>query len=448
MTPTPRDPTEHEFAAAVSRALTLVRVGLPHLSGLAQAVRVAADARVPTAGVFASGRLLINPAWFAELSDPERAFVVGHELLHLALSSHQRSIGTDAARFNHAHDLIINDILEQELGMPPPGGGVRLPGARHQSVESLMLSAGLPPGEPFGRHGFARTERKAASTSVGAALTAALQAAGAAADALDARPSDLLPDELEHEWFAHEDPQQRLEACESIALEAAHAVATRLVQQTTGEVVDAMARHAPQTDRDWHPGPRSAYVDALVSSYRPPWELAVHRWIDTVSEPTRTYTRASRRGADRTDVCLPGRTREGRTLSIILDTSGSMTGEIAHALGAIMTFGRATQIQTVRLVQCDSAVTADDVVDIDRLVSYKIAGYGGSDMSPAMHHLADDPDVTAVVVITDGEIHYPEVPMPYDILWVVYPRRFAGLLSDDFDPPYGHVVTVRHNASH
>ena len=26
-----------------------------------------------------------------------------------------------------AHDLIINDMLETEFGMPPPGGGLRKP---------------------------------------------------------------------------------------------------------------------------------------------------------------------------------------------------------------------------------------------------------------------------------------------------------------------------------
>ena len=36
----------------------MVTVPFPHLSGLAAAIRVALDERVPTMGVFASGRLL------------------------------------------------------------------------------------------------------------------------------------------------------------------------------------------------------------------------------------------------------------------------------------------------------------------------------------------------------------------------------------------------------
>lgn len=444
MTSTPRDWDVDDFTAAVRQALRLVCVGLPHLSGLAHTVRIAQDARVATAGVFSSGRMLINPHWFSQLSAPERAFVIAHELLHLALGSHQRGVGTDADRFNLAHDLVINDILEQELGMPPPGGGVRLPGARHRSVEHLMMSEDLPEGQPFGREGYRPGSQGQVTTSVGAALTAALGAPGAETGDFEVseadhetEPADLLPDHLERSWFPHEDEHQRSEACETIAREAAHAVATQLVHRTTGQALDESVRLALGTGPGQVSRGESAYVDALISAYRPPWELAVHRWIDTVSEPRRTYSRASRRAGDRTDVCLPGRTRDGRTLSLILDTSGSMTDDIAHALGAIMTFGRGAQIPTVRLVQCDTEVTADDIVDIENLSSYEISGFGGSDMTPAMHHLARDPDVEAVIVITDGHIVFPDESMPYDVLWVVYPDLFS-----DFDPPYGQVVPV------
>jgi predicted metal-dependent peptidase len=67
--------------------------------------------------------------------------------------------------------------------------------------------------------------------------------------------------------------------------------------------------------------------------YRPPWQIALHRWMDAVTPGERTYTRASRRGADRTDVVLPGRLRAGWSLSIVLDTSGSMSSHLARALG-------------------------------------------------------------------------------------------------------------------
>src|SRR5688572_19623869 len=71
--------------SAVKRTLQLVCAGLPHLSGLAAAVRIFADERVATAGITQTGRLLVNPHWFTTLRRPEAVFVMAHELFHLCL---------------------------------------------------------------------------------------------------------------------------------------------------------------------------------------------------------------------------------------------------------------------------------------------------------------------------------------------------------------------------
>jgi hypothetical protein len=46
---------------------------------------------------------------------------------------------------------------------------------------------------------------------------------------------------------------------------------------------------------------------------------------------------------------------------------------------------------------------------------------------------ADEPRVTAAVIVTDGDIEYPREDMPYRVLWVL-PARGG------FSPPYGAVV--------
>jgi hypothetical protein len=52
--------------------------------------------------------------------------------------------------------------------------------------------------------------------------------------------------------------------------------------------------------------------------------------------------------------------------------------------------------------------------------------------------LADDPRVTACLIVTDGDIAYPAEEMPYGILWVLPAHG-----STSFRPPYGHVVTMQ-----
>lgn len=94
----------------------------------------------------------------------------------------------------------------------------------------------------------------------------------------------------------------------------------------------------------------------------------------------------------------------------------------------------------VRIVQCDTAVTSDDLVAIEELATFRVEGFGGSDMSAALQHLAADSETTAAVVITDGIIAYPDGPLLFDVLWVIYGHKHC-------NPPYGHVLWTGVEAS-
>jgi biotin carboxyl carrier protein len=126
--------------ARVGLALRRITVPFPYLAGLAAAARVQLDARVPTMGVFASGRMVANAQFVGKLNDADLNFVVAHELLHLALRTHQRARGSDLMQFNVAHDYIINDVLRHELGISRiPAGGLDMQGARLRSAEAILL---------------------------------------------------------------------------------------------------------------------------------------------------------------------------------------------------------------------------------------------------------------------------------------------------------------------
>src|SRR5207244_7194807 len=115
-----------------------------------------------------------------------------------------------------------------------------------------------------------------------------------------------------------------------------------------------------------------------------------------------------RRGPDRAHgVGLCGRFREGWTLHIVLDTSGSMEDILGKVLGVIGWFCDGAGVAEVHILQCDIEVTRDEWLEPAQLVEYKIAGFGGSDMSPGLNRLAEDTDVTAALVLTDGYIDIP-----------------------------------------
>jgi len=408
-------PASHDAVLdRLHRGLRMVTVPFPHLAGLVAAARVTLDERVPTIGVFASGRLAANPEFVRRLNDNELVFVLAHEMLHLALRTHDRARGADRLEFNYAHDYIINDMLREELAMAVPAGGLDMPGAREKSAEELVLDM--------------RRDRQAqAKTRVwqGEGTTAG-RVFGLGAGGGDTREAgDVLDGATEAEMYP-DDAAEAGERAEQVRDMAAKALGL------------ARAMNLARGPRGTDAGTAGQTVLALRGVYRTPWQLALQRWIEAVAPGGRTFSRPSRREAAQADVVLPGRRREGWILNIVLDTSGSMTDEIPRALGTLGEFCEAVGVDQVRLVQCDAEVTSDELLDPHDLTERHIEGYGGSDLSPALRRLSEDQHVRAVVVITDGDIAYPPEPMPFELLWLVP----AGSGSA-FNPPYGRVVSMQ-----
>ena len=405
--------SSRDTLARIQKGLRMVTVPFPHLSGLVAAARVNIDARVPTVGVFASGRMVANPAFVAKLKDNELVFVLAHEMLHLALRTHDRARGSDRVQFNYAHDYIINDMLRAELGFQHiPAGGLDMPGAREKSAEQIVLEM---------RKNAAQMQSK---TRVFDGESTTVKRLFQPGEGQQSDAGDVLENSLEKQLFPADADEQATQA------EAMKALAARALSL-------AQAMGAMKGMRGFGAGGETQTVSALRGLYRTPWEVALQRWLESVAPGERTFTRPSRRGDACADGVLPGRRREGWLLNVVLDTSASMSDEIARALGAIAGFCDAVGVDQVRVVQCDTAVTADDSVDPAQLENYSITGYGGSDLSPAMDHLAGDPAVRAVIVITDAEIDYPREVPPYSVLWVL--PQSAGA---SFNPPYGRVVRM------
>lgn len=404
---------ERAVLARLTRGLRMVTVPFPHLSGLAAAVRLELDARVPTMGVFASGRLVANPEFTAKLSNDDLVFVLAHELLHLALRTHDRARGATPIEFNYAHDYIINDMLRHALNVATiPAGGLDMPGARKKSAEEIVLE-------------MRRSGNNAQSRSQvwdGAVITIE--------DLLDAirratsdEMGDVMDEARERAMFPEDsaDQAERARAIRDLALKGL----------ALAKALGALRGHGTGA------GGEQQQVRALRGIYRTPWHLALQRWMEGVAPGERTFMRASRRGAERTDLVMPGRHRQSLVLNVILDTSASMSDEVPFALGAIADFCEATGVDEIRLVQCDTEVTSDERLSPGELAEYEVHGYGGSDLSPAMRLFAEDPRITAAIIITDGDITYPETGMPYAVLWAL-PGTASG-----FAPPYGRVITMQ-----
>ncbi|ETR66156.1 MAG: hypothetical protein OMM_13170, partial [Candidatus Magnetoglobus multicellularis str. Araruama] len=94
-------------------------------------------------------------------------------------------------------------------------------------------------------------------------------------------------------------------------------------------------------------------------------------------------------------------------------------------------------VDQVHILQCDIYITKDEFVDLDRLRNFTISGLGASDMSAAMIKFVKDPEVEAAIVITDGDIDYPDQPLPYSVLWMLSRSDY-----NNFKPEYGHIINI------
>lgn len=433
MTETTRHSTSNdsqETALASCRsALRRVSILLPHLAGLAHRVRLQVELRVSTAGIFASGRLCVNPSFIETLAPRDLTFVMAHELLHLALDTHTRGLGSKPRDVNVAHDYIINDILREELTQDIPSLGLDWRGASNLSLEEILKSVGRngPGYQSWGAPRKAPSPMERALSEAGltdSANTPEVIPPGETPDDLD-----VLTESLEREWYTDCEARSIQLETESIRLEAAKANSLR-------EAIVRLAEAEKPSDRvEGDSQVESEQLTALKTFYRPPWELALQRWFDAQAPTLRTYSRPSRRGGH-TRAILPGRLRNGWAMHLVLDTSGSMTDDLARCLGLIGAFCENASVSEVHVLQCDTDVTVDEWIAPEELESYKIVGFGGSDMSPAMWRLANDPDVEAAVVLTDGGIDIPQQPVPYEVLWAVLD---VGCL---FEPDYGMVVPI------
>jgi predicted metal-dependent peptidase len=415
--PDPTPATDKATLARIARGLRMVTVPFPQLSGLAAAVRVDLDDSVPTMGVFASGRLVANRGFTARLSPSDLTFVLAHELLHLALRTHDRAVGSRQLEFNYAHDYIINDMLRHALGLQAiPAGGLEMPGARDKSAEEIVVEM-----RRNGHHASSRTQ-----VWEGQVATVE-QVMGASRQAPSGSQGDVLDAKREREMFPGDVEEQE-----------ARAKAIRDLAQRGMVLAKALGA---MRGRGVEPGQSQKQVRALRGIYRPPWQVALQRWLEGVQPAERTFMRASRRGAERTDIVMPGRQRATQMLNVILDTSASMGDDIPLALGAIADFCEAVGVDDIRVIQCDTVVTGEETLSPSELAEYEVRGYGGSDLTPALRQMAEDPRVTAAIIITDGDITYPHDPMPYAVLWAVPGDHTS------FSPPYGRVITMDRRAS-
>ncbi len=456
-------------------AISFVETLLPNAVSVLAAMDVRLDERVETAAVSPSGRMIVSPAFVEKLPVKHLAFVVAHELYHVLYGVFSRfDENTSPERhwlINIAHDLIINDMLAKKFcedaceewgnpfkadpesvdydivcsvaGIPRDGlfwqdfqsryekhFGRPQPPIDSYTLESLVLELEQMK-EKLPKKGMLELILDTASGNVTPenGLGAALDALGlfpvqnATAEAIP----ELVADSMEATLFPGESAIERAVRAERIARTAELATARNILGNQLAT-------------RGGGPGCGNYLVQSLDGYWNTPWERVLQKWLDGVTHSSRSWAKASRRAGDRADVVLPGRMRDGHILHIVADTSGSMGSLLPGVFGLVKSFGKNAGVDFAHIVQCDTEVVADEIVDIDDLDTVQVKGLGGGMEPPGMLLMAEDATIESVLVITDGYIDAPpREAIPYEVLWCLLCR---GGDTSHFAPGYGIVTSI------
>ena len=473
----------------LKRAAAYLGMLFPHLAGAVAAMDLRVSAEVPTASVFPSGRVLFSPAFLSSLSDQQVAFVIAHELYHVrygVFDRFEKSQSPVERRLqNIAHDFVVNDLLFRQFAevlhdddpddggryLPEGGlytwryeadyreltGGLSLPSGDDLLLENLYqrfvdlrqkLLSEAASGPDAAPSPFDVLEKLKTPEERAQGGDAAARAERAVQDAVRAARGGgraslrtlLLDDGEENLDLRSRQAERRMFPDEPEVARRARAGRFRNAVEKISVAQEVLAKGMSGTGRGFAPGDGVETVQALAGRFETPWEAALQRSVEDFAWSERTWARASRRGADRVDVVLPGRRHVGFSLNLVVDVSGSMGDLLPLVFGLIQSFARSAGLVTVRLLTCDTQVTCDEVFDIEALSSFQVRGYGGSDMSPAMLRLAEDPAVERVLVLTDGYISTPPAgQIPYDVTWVLPAETIR---HGNFQPGYGRQIAI------
>ena len=343
----------------------------PLLGAVAASFRIVADsnvsrANIPVAAVSpALQEIYVNPRIY--LDEEEWKFVLAHEFLHAALRHDERCEDRDPVLWNIACDYVVNDWLsEMKIGQMPDFVLFN-PEFKGLSAESLydLLYTDL-------RRHINECDGKSGDLIFGANSTDCSCSGGRLWS-----PEDL-------DSFYRSAMQQGL-------------------------------MYHQQNSRGYLP---AALIEEIHALSRPPirWDVELAKWFDEFFSPVekhRTYARMSRRQSSTPYIPRPAwRMEEERVtqhiFGVLLDTSGSMDRHLlAAALGSIVSYSVARDVNYIRLVFCDAATYDQGVINPDDLAeAVQVKGRGGTVLQPGIDLLDKDPKFpkdAPLLIITDGK---------------------------------------------
>ncbi|WP_062213559.1 VWA-like domain-containing protein [Streptomyces sp. NBRC 109706] len=373
----------------------------PYLATALFALHVVESRQVPTMAVDPHWRVYVSPAFVAATPEEELAGVWVHEVSHLLRDHHGRGdrVAAERGLRGPGERLRINIAADCELNDDLFGDGLVRP---EDAVHPALL--GLREGELM--EDYLRQFRLGPRT-----LALAWLECGSGADGL-ARAWDLGPD------GAH-----------GLSAEERDVIRFRVARGISGR-----PGNAPRGWRRW-----AEEVCHPPQPWRQLLGAAVRSAVSGAGAgDDHSYGRPARRAAGVPGVLLPALRRRPPQVSVVVDTSGSVSDtELGSALLEVTAIVRALggRRDLVRVLPCDAAASV--VHRLCQAEEIPLVGGGGTDLRTGFARAlraAPRPDV--VVVLTDGQTAWPGRRPPCRTVVGLFPRQPPARPWDDEEPRY------------
>lgn len=373
--------------STVQRLLTKAKLRLrswvPYLTHVFAMMRTVETEEVPTMAVDQANRLYCNAAFMESLTPMEVAYCLLHEVMHVVLSHCRRFKSavpqhTERERYvwNLAADLVIQQLLSRHHGLSEPAGIVRLDGFIPNTQTKFLSIPGLVAGMTVEQYYGLLFQHVPEQPQ---------ESGGNPLDPANAGSnSDGVPREYEKPTTAVE-----------------HAMADHCLREAEKKIEEIESRH-PGTV----PGEITKALRVRLHPQPDPFDqlrTVVSRSVaSTVGVEEYTYRRLNRRQQDDSPR-RRGYVRLAPECSIIIDTSGSMSGKESKALTVIAQGLR--RVRRPRVVCYDTKVQSAQ--RLDALAQFQFKGYGGTRMDAAIEQEDREQRPDAIVIVTDGETNWP-----------------------------------------
>ncbi len=366
-----------EVKRKVSKAKSLLILDHPFFGTTVSRRPIQYGDAVPTAGMTATGQMMLNPAWVEPLTVKQIMFLLAHESMHYMLSHALRRKHRDHTAWNVACDKVINDTLIDAKVGDFIDGGITLDNARIHASEELydendddMGSGGI--GEDVG-------------------------------DIVDENGQVL--DESQIKQL---ETQAKIEAIQNAKIAKQRGKLPSSIERIVEEMVNVVT----------------------------PWHEKLERYMSSKVRDGYSWNRPNRRFVGQ-GLYLPGYDYIPRMGEVVLavDTSGSLSNDdLALFGGHINRIVDTCLPEKVTVIYCDYEIGGTQEYTPDDLpIVLKPVGGGGTRFKPVFEWLNSyDGEVECLVYFTDGWGDQDELDTPNtDTVW---------LTTEKEEFPFGEVI--------